>query len=275
MMLLRRLVKAPLRGALAVAAIRRRAIFELRQHYYGDLDLGVPLGHDLTCPLAFADAWSSFAEVFVRDSYGAALDRLGLPDRWLDLGCHAGYFSLYVVWRRALAGCRGAGSALLLDADSRVEEPVKQLIAQNSLATALRFAHGAIGTGQGIRKFRERSFMSSSVADLGDRDGRITAVPVITAADLLRQFPSPYDLVKVDIEGGEYEFAESYHDVITEAAALLVECHGGDHKGRGRSWLSDELGRRGFESMDAGSPARHPDPTHGGPDELVLFTRRR
>src|SRR5688572_2578514 len=98
------LLKSPLTALIRSQPIRRRIIFELKHRYYANLDLQIPLGHGLICPLSFADAWDSFGEIFIQGEYAGALDQVGPPQRWLDLGCHAGFFSLYVLWRRARAG---------------------------------------------------------------------------------------------------------------------------------------------------------------------------
>jgi FkbM family methyltransferase len=270
----RTLIKSPLLGLLAWPAFRRRAIFELRQRYYGELANGISLGHGLQCPLLLPDAWSSFAEVFVHGEYAAAFDRLPLPSRWVDLGCHAGYFSLYVAWKRALAGESGPGTALLVDADSRLPPAVATLLEQNGLTDCFQFVHALVASGDGARDFRERGHMASSLAMPGVEDGRLTRVPILTAADLICRFPPPYDLLKVDIEGGEYEFLRSYGDVLDAARALLIEWHASDDAAaHARASVCEELERRGFTAMRELGPPRTTRGPRVSTAGLLLFLR--
>ena len=70
----------------------------------------------------------------------------------------------------------------------------------------MRYKLGVIAKGEGERKFASKSVMSSAIADDNDNAGHLSAQPIITQSDLLKLLPPPYDLIKVDIEGGEYEF---------------------------------------------------------------------
>ncbi len=78
-------------------ALRQRIIFDLVQDHYGELDIRVPLGHGLTCPVVSQEAWINLMEIFFEDEYGPVFEQIPLPRRWLDLGCYVGYFSLYLV----------------------------------------------------------------------------------------------------------------------------------------------------------------------------------
>jgi FkbM family methyltransferase len=276
----RALLKVPLTAALAFQPFRRRAIFELRQRYYDELATAIPLGHGLTCPLAFPSAWDSFAEVFVQREYAAAFDAIALPERWIDLGCHAGFFSLFVAWQRAQARLAGPGCALLVDGDSRMPAAVAELIRLNDLRGRFDVVHGVVAGGAGQAPFRERDAMSSSLAEMGGSAGALRDVPILTAEAIVERFAPPYDLVKVDIEGGEYAFADAYGRILRDTRAVLVEWHawpggpnptGSASRGRLRAALADH----GFGRVDALVP---PAPVTrgamaGGTTGMDLFLR--
>lgn len=241
-----RVLKAPLLSLLEWPAFRRRVTFELRQRYYDELEHVVPLGDGLQCPLLFSDAWHSFSEIFVQGEYRDALASVPLPSRWLDLGCHAGFFSLYVAWRRLTSGATDPGAALLVDGDGRMAAPVAQLIRMNGLASQWQFVHGLIAAGDGRRDFLERPVMASSAAGIGNPEGRRLSVPVVPASEIVRRFEPPYDLVKIDIEGGEFDFVTAYGDVLDAARAVILEWHAWHGGGGGERQLHDALNSRGL-----------------------------
>jgi FkbM family methyltransferase len=222
---LKGLKSAAMRMFLSPRALRRRLAFEIRTRHFTDLDIVVPLSPRLSCPIPYNEAWSSFYEVFVQQEYAPVYAHMPLPARWLDLGCHAGFFTADVLLRRDRAGASENWEALLIDGDSRSRAAVERFAAFNQLDDRLHFWRGVIASDQAPQSFVERPYMDSTLADLNTAPGRRQTVPVVTADDILSRFPPPYDLIKVDIEGAERDFLESYRPVLTAARFLLVEWH--------------------------------------------------
>jgi FkbM family methyltransferase len=125
-------------------------------------------------------------------------------------------------------------AALLVDADSRVSPGVERLINLNELGSQFKYLYGAISEGNGQVDFVEQDFMSSSLDRLvADNAGSaIKEVPIIDQNVILSTLPPPYDLIKIDIEGGEYDFLLGYEQVLKNANILLVEWHSW-HRGGG------------------------------------------
>ncbi|WP_218081034.1 FkbM family methyltransferase [Anthocerotibacter panamensis] len=244
--LLRRVAKSPLNALLNQPEIRRRMIFDLKHRYHADLDVTVPLGAGFTCPVYFPEAWYSFTEIFLGDEYTPVFQRVPLPQRWLDLGCHAGYFSLLVAWLRARQGLSPEIQALLVDGDSRVGPAVERLIAVNSLHTQMHFRQGLISRKPGVHYFTERGVMSSSVSELEGGAGEVKAVSTLSAADLMAALPPPYDLVKIDVEGSEYDFLLDYQPVLAQTRYLLLEWHSWHAGGGGVQQIHDLAQEQGF-----------------------------
>jgi FkbM family methyltransferase len=227
-----------LRPLLAWGPLRRRLAIAIRVFYFGDLDLSLPLSHGLGCPLALQEDDFSFAEIFFNGVYNEVLESIPLPARWLDLGCHAGYFSLWLEWhRRRLGQSPDSSTALLVDADARRLPGLARLLALNGFGTRWNYAHGAICAGSGEHVFYQRSVMASSAAPYAPEPGRPVSVPVLTATQLLERFPPPYDLIKVDIEGAEVDFLTHYEPVWRESRQVLLE------------WHADSLGSAGVEGL--------------------------
>ena len=229
-----------LRPLLAWGPLRRRLALALRMFHFADLDLSLPLSHGLSCPLGLSEDGHSLSEIFFNGSYSDILsgNSPALPSRWIDLGCHAGYFSLWLEWQRRRLGLpSGASAALLVDADARHQPGVTHLLETNGLALRWSFAHGAICAGEGQRVFYQRSVMASSAATYAPEPGHPVSVPILTPALLLKQFPPPYDLIKVDIEGGEVDFLAHYETVWLQSRSILLE------------WHADSLGSAGVEGL--------------------------
>ncbi|MBC8097624.1 MAG: FkbM family methyltransferase [Akkermansiaceae bacterium] len=240
-------LKAPLRLALKSAFLRNRLAFELKHNYYADLQIAVPLGNGLTAPICSGSAWLSFSQIFFESEYAAALQRMPLPERWLDLGCHAGYFSLYVTWLRAAQGLKPDYSALLVDGDSRVRLPVQHLITLNQLDRQLQFRHGLISAAQGAQRFAERDNMESAAEPHSTSAGKFRTVQPLPAEHIMNLLPPPYDLVKLDIEGGEYDFLTAYEPILRTTRHLLFEWHSWQPGGGGREQIEALARNHGFE----------------------------
>ncbi|MGA2051928.1 MAG: FkbM family methyltransferase [Opitutales bacterium] len=227
-----------LRPLLLWGPLRRRLAVAIRLFHFGDLDLSLPLSHGLGAPLALQEDDFSFSEIFFNDVYHEVLAADPLPARWLDLGCHAGYFSLWLEWHRRRRGePAGSSSALLVDADARRLPGLARLLELNGLAPRWNYTHGAICAGSGAHVFYQRSVMASSAAPYAPEPGHPVSVPILTAAQLLARFPPPYDLIKVDIEGAEVDFLAHYESVWSQARQVLLE------------WHADSLGSAGVEGL--------------------------
>jgi FkbM family methyltransferase len=228
--------------------LRRQSLFHLKQHYYHELGFSLQLGWGFVSPFYASESLCSFSEIFFEGEYESVFSEISLPDRWLDLGCHYGYFSLYVAWLRAKAGLLHPFQALLVDADHRVLPALHELISQNNLQKQFLYLHGAIAEGSGSVGFREQSFMSSMLDDLNVEEvhGTAQSVPIVDQNAILALMPPPYDLLKVDVEGGEYDFLTSYGTILDQSTNLVVEWHSWHRGGGSAEQIKSLAESRGF-----------------------------
>lgn len=257
-------VKWPLRTMLKSKPLRAKLIYEIGTLHYADLNFAIPIGNGLVAPVTAAEHLTSFEEIFFTDEY-ALLDQLPTPRRWLDLGCHAGYFSLKILSRRRAKGIKEPPEALLVDADSRSRIAVERLIQLNGLQNQMQHRHAAIAAKGETVAFVERSCMSSSLAG-SIRAEPASTVPVLTAQQIVTSLRPPYDLIKIDVEGAEHDFFTAYSLVVQQAKAILLEWHSWHTGGGGFGQLHELLGRSGFrlqsppeegrETSWEGKPAR-------------------
>jgi len=215
-----------LKPLLALHPLRRRVAFALRHEYFADLDLFIPLSHDLACPLVHEDDRVSLSEIFFGGEYDSLATHIELPRRWIDLGCNAGYFSLWLEWQRRKAGLSVDSTALLVDADPRQPAAIERLFALNHLGSRWAFTLGLIAPGDGRQNFYQRRFMASSTQPDASNPAQSVSIETLTPGRLRTQFPPPYDLIKVDIEGAETDFWEHYKALWSETKSLLLEWHG-------------------------------------------------
>lgn len=221
----------------ASATLRTWSVHDLEARHFGDLNLKVDLGHGLTCPLLSRDAWSSFTEMFVHRALGGLFAAVPVPDTWVDLGCHYGFFSLSVEQARRQAGrAAGTARAVLVDADSRAIPSVRTLIDINGLGPGVQVLHRAVGEGDSVTLI-QRHGMGSSLFAYPRAAGTATVVPTLKDADVLDLLPGTIDLIKVDVEGAETIVFERHRALLDRARFVAMEWHswaGGGDGGRRR-----------------------------------------
>ncbi len=196
------------------------------QRCHPDLaDFRIPLSHELVALLPGQNSAHSFGEIFLQNEYAQVKELLLPARRWLDIGCHCGYFSLWLEWERRKAAIDGMSVGLLLDADPLSVTHSRRLLAENVMGDRFEVLHGAISVTSGVVVFEQRPFMASSLRKFDQRPGRKLEVPVVSDETIVSLLAPPYDLVKVDIEGAEADFFQAYPKTLSGAQVLLVEWH--------------------------------------------------
>lgn len=257
------------RTLLASRNLRQRLAWQLKTNYAADLDARVPLGEDLAAPLFDAELGASFAEIFSNAEYATLLDSIQLPRRWIDLGCYAGFFSLWLELQRRRRGERTPSDALLIDANTSLAPWLARVLAINELPWTHRV--GAIAPGSGKCEFVQRSYMGSSLGTIDGPPGERVRVPILDEDAILRLLPPPYDLLKVDIEGAEHALLTHYPRLLAAARSLCLEWHSWHSGGGGLDQLRALASDRGFTFVREIQPAR----TLPSGDEtgVLLFVR--
>ena len=210
-------------GFLRFTRCRQLLAALLKEHYFRDLHLRIPIGGGISCPLYSRDNLDSFSEIFCRQEYAGIWQHLEPPHRWLDLGAHAGYFTLYVAARHRAARSGIAWRAALIEPDPRMRDVLADGLESNGFGAQAQVVLGMVGAKDQRPRFALREGMLSSAVD--PWGGKLIDVTPIDEAALLAAFPPPYDLIKVDIEGSEYDFVRDYPNVCRGARACVIEWH--------------------------------------------------
>ncbi|MGI8551703.1 MAG: FkbM family methyltransferase [Dehalococcoidia bacterium] len=137
----------------------------------------------------------------------------------VDCGANVGTFALWVAQKSA---CR----ILAVEPDPRTFALLERNVA--GLAHRVSLLQAAVAGHDGTRMLYARAETSSS-SFFGAADSAVRQVHVqtLTLADVLRRAPSlPIDLLKIDIEGAEYEVFQSCDTCdLAQVRVAIVECH--------------------------------------------------
>ena len=148
---------------LRAPGMRRRLAFEIKNRYFQDLKLSLGVEEGLTCPIHAEENMYSFTEIFVEREYAGLLDQIPAPMRWLDIGAHAGYFTLFAAAWNAKLGRRDGWSAVLVEPDPRMLPVIEAGFDLNGFSGRMKVLAGAISAGgREIQPFVLRSGMESS-----------------------------------------------------------------------------------------------------------------
>jgi FkbM family methyltransferase len=257
------------RNIFKISPIRNRLAFQVKYRCLGELDLRIPLGYHVCVPWFDQEIGSSFAEIFLEQEYSGMFQFMKPPARWIDLGAFAGFFSAWLLWTRNRLKLSGS-EALLIDADEKRAPFIADLLRVNNLSQTFHFRHGTIGAGTGTTRFVHIPYMGSALASIAGPIGRSFDVPILTAAEIMSTFQPPYDLVKVDIEGAEYELFQNYHDLLSQCGYLLLEWHSWHSGGGGMARLQDLAAEAGFYQVAELQPVRE---VSAGQTGIILFRR--
>jgi FkbM family methyltransferase len=261
------------RKVFANRALRARVAFQVKYRCLHELDLRIPLGYGISVPWFDQEIGSSFTEIFLEQEYSRLFEFIEAPTRWIDLGAFAGFFSIWLLWnRRRLVMDNAPCEALLIDADEVRTPYIRDLFRINNLTEKFRFRHGAIGSGKETCKFVHTPWMGSALASITGTNTNAADVPILTAAEILSIFGPPFELLKVDIEGAEYDLFKDYHDLLCCCENLLLEWHSW-HPGKGGlGQLQALASEAGFEQIAELQPPRN---VNSGQTGVVLLHRVR
>jgi FkbM family methyltransferase len=262
-----------LKLATTAGFVRRRLAHFAVNELASDLPIGIPVGYGLQSPLFSNHFADSFNEVFIDHEYDAILDLIKIPSTWLDLGCHAGFFSLWLMSQRLKRNLPSREcNAILVDADPSAVTQARKLIEWNGLNQAFKIIHGAV-THSGVEtqvKFVVRPLMASSLADESPLEGHILSVPSLSVDQLLQQAPRELDLIKIDVEGAELDFFIHYQTLIKYSRYVLVEWHARSGSENRRSEVLALAEKIGFRLLsNIGNEKQMPNLTAG----VMLFER--
>ncbi len=197
-----------------------------------------------------------FVEIFApgRMSYepppavAAVLDALG-PLRISDLGGNIGLFGLYALRRWPVLSLRS------FEPDPANAALLRATIAANRAVGRWELEQVAVSAAEGMARFETGLLSESRLAAGGGAPGDCAATIDVAVADFFAQ--PPVDLLKIDIEGGEWAILGDPRLADHPARAIVLEwhqrlCPGPKARHAARALL--EVG--GYEAIEQGRDTR-------------------
>jgi FkbM family methyltransferase len=173
---------------------------------------------------------------------GVLKARLRPGDCFYDVGAHTGFFSLIAA---RLVGEKGSVVAVEADPDNAA---LLRANAERNQMRQVRVLEAAAWSSSGQLAFEQASAVSNRtegrVAPEAAASERTITVLGVTLEDLsFREHERPPQLIKIDVEGGEWEVLQGTQRLLAEARpALLCEVHDPAMIGK----IQEFLGRFGY-----------------------------
>lgn len=221
---------------LKFRGFRTRILAHIKADYFHELNHSIPLNGGYWASLLENDSYDSFSEIFIQQEY-----KTFLPDgditKVLDIGAHYGYFSLWLQAQKPSVKLYST----LVEPSSKCRKSLMHLVANQILENRFVFLDSAVGsTSKSTIEFFDRPHMGGSIFPT-DSTQPFENIITLKASDILESMAPPYDLIKCDIEGAEWEFLTGYSKVISESRYLLLEWHSWHSGGNGYQQIKDKI----------------------------------
>ena len=182
---------------------------------------------------SYAD-WCSFNEVFANDEYTIPIrDTIASgsrPLRVLDLGANFGYFTLKLADMFSLERRGDDITVWMVEGSPDVCVELKRRIEFSRAKLKWSVTDGLVGKRTGSAKFNyaredNQNFVDESEQrDIWATKGGAEKLDYVDLSALVGEAPT-IDLIKCDIEGSEFDFLQSYPDLLAKTARLVIEFH--------------------------------------------------
>ena len=241
-------MKAIWNNLLKITAFRRAILTHLNAYYFHEFKHSIPLGNDYWAYLWENDAYDSFSEIFIKQEYSNFI-----PDELLinilDLGANYGYFSLWLQSKRP----KDQIHSTLIEPSLRCSRSLEKLVKSPRLQKRFQYLQLAVGDPKKSNiKFFDRPFMAGSIFESDHKDNSYHA-NTLKASDVFSSDRGTFDLIKCDIEGGEWELIVNYPSILEKSKFLVMEWHSWHPGGGGFQQIENKLTHCGFQIMKRSS----------------------
>lgn len=154
----------------------------------------------------------------------------------VDLGANVGYSCLY--WCQRYPACR----VTALEPHPVHVNIMQGNLAQNNVLDRVHVVAAAAGSSQ-RHSYLTDARTSSTVTDQAS-DFEISVVDIFQQPDVA----GPIDILKIDIEGGEYELLSDPRFEELDVRTLVLEWHNTPEYPDGKAWCLEKLQEFGYET---------------------------
>jgi FkbM family methyltransferase len=206
---------------------------------------------------------SSLRDVFLSSHYWRIFEHLDAPPSLVvDLGGHCGHF--VVLCELVLEERFGKSDAryVVVEGLAELVDNIRATFADTRLADRTTVLHGLAGRRSGSAQLRSGAsnlLEASVVSGTGEKRGG-----EIAYIELLRHIPegATIDILKVDIEGSEFDLVDAYPTLLERTRLVAMEIH---PTARPASFMLEVLAAAGLRPCLPN--------IQKGPNLLVLFKR--
>jgi FkbM family methyltransferase len=199
--------------------IRAKFIHYIVHNHFDELDISIPLQNNYWAKLFRNDSYDSFSEIFIQNEYKGFIPDIEI-NSVIDLGAHHGFFS---VWLQSTFPTRKIKS-LLVEPSARCF-PVLSALTKRKEYDNFTFFNKCIGNPQDEENlFFDRPHMAASKYKTENNEVA-TKVSVLMPEDILNWHQPPYDLLKCDIEGAEWDLLNYYNLILENTKFAIIEWH--------------------------------------------------
>ncbi len=206
---------------------------------------------------------NSLQDVFCHPFYWQLFGWLPRPPELIvDLGAHCGHFSMLADTCFRLQFSGAEPEYVLIEPNPNLVGVIRNNLQRSRLCRRHLVYQGLVGglrRGSATLWVSPRNYLSASL-NPGQSTRGVTA-QFLDLESLLHD--RPIDLLKVDIEGAEYEFVDQYPILLGKVQAMMIEIHG----------AADSKPRRLFSQLhEMGLRLKAPPLEHGG-NTLAMLQR--
>jgi FkbM family methyltransferase len=230
-------------------SLRNRLKFHFLHSYFHELQITIPVGSDYWAHLCENDSYDSFSEIFIQQEYSNFIPEETILTV-LDIGANYGYFSL---WLQSMRPQNNINSTLV-EPSLRCSRSLEKLVGTPKFKNRFRYIPRAIADPKKSHvKFFDRPYMAGSIFESDYTDSSYQANTLKTS-DISSSSLGSYDLVKCDIEGGEWDLLKYYSSILQKSKFLVMEWHSWHSGGGGFAQIEKKLTELGFKIVKSGSP---------------------
>ena len=229
--------------------IRNRLKFHFIHSYFNELQLTIPVGCGYNAQLLETDSYDSFSQIFIQQEYSDFI-----PDepitKILDIGANYGYFSLWFQSKRS----QDKIYSTLIEPSLRCRRSLEKLVKLPRLQNRFQYLQRAVGDPkEPLIKFFDRPYMAGSIFESEHSDPPYHA-NTLKSSEVLSSNSSSYDLIKCDIEGGEWDLLIHYPSILKNSKFLVMEWHSWHSGGGSFPQIEKKLHEIGFQIIKSSSP---------------------
>jgi len=231
--------------------LRDRFKFRFLHSYFNELELTIPVGSGYYAQLLESDSYDSFSEIFIQQEYSDFIPNEHITSV-LDLGANFGYFSLWLQTKRP----KDKIYSTLIEPSLRCSRSLKKLVNLPQLQKRFQYLPLAIGDPNKPHiRFYDRPYMAGSIFE-SDRTDSYYNANTLKTSTVLSSDSGTFDLIKCDIEGGEWELIKNYPTLLKQSKFVVMEWHSWHSGGGGFSQIEKKLTEIGFQTIKSSTPQK-------------------